>query len=76
MRNYRIMTEKEEKACKKFTGYTVDRIICKQKIDLQMIQYYLDNEDKYDKNDVYNLFQEVYMANLVLKRRLQYAKEK
>lgn len=52
-------------------GLTINRLFCLQRIQLDTINHYLLNDNMYDKNDVFNILQEIIAINLVIKKKLK-----
>ena len=67
--NKRSLEEKE--IDKEARENSIDRLFNNQRINLEMLSHYIVREDIYDKNDRYNLIQEIISINLVISKKLK-----
>ena len=67
---YKKRSIKEKEIDKEARENTIDRLFNNQRINLEMLSHYIVREDIYDKNDRYNLIQEIISINLVISKKL------
>ncbi len=68
---YKKRSIKEKEIDKEARENTIDRLFNNQRINLEMLSHYIVREDIYDKNDRYNLIQEIISINLVISKKLK-----
>ena len=75
MKSYYVKrTEEEKKQDKEYRNYSIERLLNIQKYNLDYINQSIYN-DSYDKNEIYNILQEVISINLVIKRYIKNGKK-
>lgn len=68
---YKKRSLEEKEIDKEARENTIDRLFNNQRINLEMLSHYIVREDIYDKNDRYNLIQEIISINLVISKKLK-----
>lgn len=68
---YKKRSIKEKEIDKEARENSIDRLFNNQRINLEMLSHYIVREDIYDKNDRYNLIQEIISINLVISKKLK-----
>ncbi len=68
---YKKRSLEEKEIDKEARENSIDRLFNNQRINLEMLSHYIVREDIYDKNDRYNLIQEIISINLVISKKLK-----
>jgi hypothetical protein len=68
---YKKRSIEEKEIDKEARENSIDRLFNNQRINLEMLSHYIVREDIYDKNDRYNLIQEIISINLVISKKLK-----
>ena len=68
---YKKRSLEEKEIEKEARENSIDRLFNNQRINLEMLSHYIVREDIYDKNDRYNLIQEIISINLVISKKLK-----
>ena len=68
---YKKRSLEEKEIDKEARENSIDRLFNHQRINLEMLSHYIVREDIYDKNDRYNLIQEIISINLVISKKLK-----
>ena len=67
---FKELNNYQQKILKDNYDCNIERLNNIIKINLELLDYYLLNEDKYDRNDCYKLLQEIISYNLITKKKL------
>ena len=69
---YKKMTDEEKAAKKEYGDYSIRRLFCVQKVELEMLSMMIENkENLYDKNDCFKQIQQIITINLVINKKLE-----
>ncbi len=68
---YKKRSLEEKEIDKEARENSINRLFNNQRINLEMLSHYIVREDIYDKNDRYNLIQEIISINLVISKKLK-----
>ena len=70
------MKEEQFETKKELLVMSIDRLFVLQKMLLKDIRFWLEGNDLYDKNDIYQILIEIDTINLVITNKIQKDKKK
>ena len=68
---FKELNNYQQKILKDNYDCSIERLNNIIKINLELLDYYFLNEDKYDRNDCYKILQEIIAYNLIIKKKLE-----
>jgi hypothetical protein len=76
MANLKNYSENEKKILLDNLDCDIERFLNMQKIDLELLNYYILNKEKYDQNDCNILLQDIISLNLIILKKYKNEKSK